>query len=500
MRFCDRTACVFFLILSVIAQSAFSQACPAPDVATVTVPRGALSVTLSWASKSAQVYQNDVWDCDCAHRVGTLSGGAWSFTVTVDGSPVPLSDASGSVTAYGYGPTGTSMCSNHGPDATPPVIPGPVPHSYTLDVSSLTQSHSIEVVSTAIGCGSGTSQYMGNGTDDPRFQPGPAYSFEYPIRVIPNATWLERNPVIFLPGIGASELKDRNTNSRLWPSIGGLFSGRLTLDPALANPPLVYASDLIHHFPASDVYGLLVGWLEGAGYTRYDDHSDSIYRTYDGCEMSQSDAMLFLFPYDWRKSNNESAAGLRELVSCARKLHPHALGIDIVAHSMGGLVAKRYIDDGGEFNRLITIATPWSGAPKGIWVLETGGFLSGIGGLLTSRPIAHIAPWMTGMNELLPTAHYFALAAATPGARWPFREDGWDLNGNGTDTDSLTYPDMVTILDSRHPSTYPYTPQPNPGSANLAFHGPNGEADFWDDANGRYTQFVGNAGAYCTIA
>src|SRR5207237_3094160 len=81
---------------------------------------------------------------------------------------------------------------------------------------------------------------------------------------------------------------------------------------------------------------------------------------------------LFVFAYDWRKSNVENADTLRDYIGCVQQFYPNDK-VDIVAHSNGGLLAGRYIlANPGKVNRLITIAPPWLGAPKAINVLETG--------------------------------------------------------------------------------------------------------------------------------
>jgi pimeloyl-ACP methyl ester carboxylesterase len=82
---------------------------------------------------------------------------------------------------------------------------------------------------------------------------------------------------------------------------------------------------------------------------------------------------LFPFPYDWRKDIDLTAEDLHTLVGQAQV----ASGQDqvvIVAHSMGGLVARNYLFTYGTNNvdQLITLGTPYLGAPKVAKVLEAG--------------------------------------------------------------------------------------------------------------------------------
>lgn len=86
---------------------------------------------------------------------------------------------------------------------------------------------------------------------------------------------------------------------------------------------------------------------------------------------------LFVFDYDWRLSNFHSAHALRRFIEDTPELAQKE--IDIVAHSMGGVVARIYLDrHGGEdrVNSLITLGTPQWGSLKILDML-----LSGFGGL-----------------------------------------------------------------------------------------------------------------------
>lgn len=85
---------------------------------------------------------------------------------------------------------------------------------------------------------------------------------------------------------------------------------------------------------------------------------------------------LFVFPYEWRKSNVETARLLRDRVD-AIKSATNWPKVDIVAHSMGGLVAREYIEmqDGGDsIDQLITLGTPQNGSPESYLIWGIGDF------------------------------------------------------------------------------------------------------------------------------
>lgn len=83
--------------------------------------------------------------------------------------------------------------------------------------------------------------------------------------------------------------------------------------------------------------------------------------------------------------------------------------VSIVAHSMGGLVASKYIADGhaDKIDKLITIATPYLGAPKTLYSLETGNFFQSYQDIVLSKYLKPLLPNMKSVYQLLPPAPYF---------------------------------------------------------------------------------------------
>lgn len=107
---------------------------------------------------------------------------------------------------------------------------------------------------------------------------------------------------------------------------------------------------------------------------------DPIFKTYDSLVETfekngyTKDKDLFLFPYQWRDSNVNSAKLLREKIAEIRK-NKNWPKVDIVAHSMGGLIAREYIestDYQNDIDQLITIGTPHKGAPEDYLVWDGG--------------------------------------------------------------------------------------------------------------------------------
>lgn len=110
--------------------------------------------------------------------------------------------------------------------------------------------------------------------------------------------------------------------------------------------------------PILHTYDDLVSTLEANGYT--------------------SGADLFTFAYDWRASNVTTAALLKQKIDEVKALCS-CEKVDLVAHSMGGLVARQYVQSGeydNDVDQLIFLGTPHRGAPKAYLMWEGGEFVS----------------------------------------------------------------------------------------------------------------------------
>src|SRR5512139_1809687 len=146
-----------------------------------------------------------------------------------------------------------------------------------------------------------------------------------------------RPPLVGIPGLMGSELIDPRTGEVLWGRPKGLLS--TAADTRLALPmepgeetPLVAPEGILKIGPV-DIYASSVKVLvEGGGYTPV---------TQPG-PIPQ--APLFTFSYDWRLSCASNAGRLAALItSIQKRSNDPSLKIDIVAHSMGGLIARYYI-------------------------------------------------------------------------------------------------------------------------------------------------------------
>lgn len=107
---------------------------------------------------------------------------------------------------------------------------------------------------------------------------------------------------------------------------------------------------------------------------------DPILHTYDDLLATLDangytpDVDLFPFPYDWRASNVDTAALLKQKID-AVKVVCACDTVDLVAHSMGGLVARQYMQSAlyeDDVDQLVFLGTPHQGAPNAYLMWEGG--------------------------------------------------------------------------------------------------------------------------------
>jgi pimeloyl-ACP methyl ester carboxylesterase len=225
----------------------------------------------------------------------------------------------------------------------------------------------------------------------------------------------EQPPLIVIPGIMGSKLRSRETQAVLWPgSVWNLVSNKfddlaLEIDPATLTPrPSRYeAFDITDTAAGRDFYNRLIETLQQYGDFR---------RTAAGTPVSDAfERHLYVFPYDWRRDNVETARELDALIDQIRRDYGRPdLKVDIVAHSMGGLVSRYYMRFGTEdvldrdrpditmrgaakVNRLILLGTPSLGSANTI-----RGFIEGEKIVRTVTPETLLT--MPSVYQLLPNA------------------------------------------------------------------------------------------------
>jgi len=142
-----------------------------------------------------------------------------------------------------------------------------------------------------------------------------------------------------------------------WLTSDPVAATQKKIDPVIIIPGLlgsaekngVWIIDPIFH-----VYDNLIATLAANGYTSGKD--------------------LFTFPYDWRRSNVDTALDLKTKIDAVKEICK-CDKVDLVAHSMGGLVARQYVQSPAyshDVDQLIFLGTSHLGAPKAYLTWEAG--------------------------------------------------------------------------------------------------------------------------------
>jgi pimeloyl-ACP methyl ester carboxylesterase len=263
-----------------------------------------------------------------------------------------------------------------------------------------------------------------------------------------------RNPVIVIPGILGSKLIEQHTGQIVWGAFADGYA-----NPKHADGARLFALPMEHGQALSDLTDATVsdGSLERVTVSVLGLHINlrayvhilstlgvGSYRDEplgrDAIDYGPGHFTCFQFDYDWRRDNVENARRLDAFIKEKRayiqeqyKLHYGIEGgevkFDIVAHSMGGLVARYYLrygdadlpSDGSQpevtwagaehVRRLVLVGTPNAGSAKAMDELLHG---ADIGPTLPTYSPA-ILGTMPSIYQLLPRGRHGAMRDAQTG-------------------------------------------------------------------------------------
>lgn len=211
------------------------------------------------------------------------------------------------------------------------------------------------------------------------------------------------NPIIIIPGIMGSKLY--KNNECLWIDfglIGGKDLKKLIIDSPITlkcekclqdvkNSPYCdyekYEAKVKHSFTGITQDMFIFNVFGKNPFKKLEKHlSEKLnYKT----TSTNKKRNLFVFTYDWRLCNRISAKKLSNYITELKKKEIKAnQKIDIIAHSMGGLIARDYIENLGGNNfidKLIMLGTPNYGAVSAFQVLLQGAPLPTVGKSISQK-------------------------------------------------------------------------------------------------------------------
>lgn len=196
-------------------------------------------------------------------------------------------------------------------------------------------------------------------------------------RVAARQSLATRNPVIVIPGIMGSRLMVKSQRRSIWGDFTSDHANPTTAEdaPLIALPmspgePLDrllgmgYADGSLADFRCKfagiplrrRVYGNVLAAMGVSGYMEVGDGDEA------AAAEGAGHAAAFEFDYDWRRSLDESAIRFQRFVKQlgrhirSHRRHREPLRFDVVAHSMGGLLLRYYLQYGGQL-------LPYDGSP-----------------------------------------------------------------------------------------------------------------------------------------
>jgi len=172
-----------------------------------------------------------------------------------------------------------------------------------------------------------------------------------------------KRPLIFVPGIRTSRLAIRKENGSLeqfWPLMPHEFLIKEKLDRVFH-----YLETNIHLKPDDnnndDIKIMATGLIPFA---------------YDGLIKSilawgyKPNSDFWIFPYDWRQSNKISGRLLAKFIEEKTEGKSDDNGVDIISHSMGGIIAQAASQNGAPIRRVAYVACPHLGSPLAYFILH----------------------------------------------------------------------------------------------------------------------------------
>jgi len=249
-----------------------------------------------------------------------------------------------------------------------------------------------------------------------------------------------RNPVIVIPGVMGSNLVAMESAKSIWGDFqqrDSHQSMRLIGLPIKLGTPL----DQLHSLSESDgtlgelkskVAGMTVRMsfygdvLTALGVGSYSGKAKLRSKHIPDYDVGDSASVAFEFSYDWRRSLDESAAALQQFITQATRFlqlqrgNNDSIKFDIVAHSMGGLVLRYFLQYGGQripYDGSLPRLT-WAGAQKVATAVivgtPNGGSLKVMDRLVSGLPKTPLTPaygpmitgTMPSLYQLMPRSRH----------------------------------------------------------------------------------------------
>jgi pimeloyl-ACP methyl ester carboxylesterase len=212
---------------------------------------------------------------------------------------------------------------------------------------------------------------------------------------------------VVIPGIGGSVL-ERVQNGRgeiVWGALGTAVRSMFSPEALRVGPgDGIRAIGAISDWQVLDDLTVVHGY---AGVVRMIANASGLKVDWGHPDARDHSAQVVVFPYDFRRSIEQSADELDAMITARLSALASSMGdrearVVIVAHSMGGLVARAWArrPDPSRWCRAIaTLGTPHLGAPKALSFMQSG---LNLGPIAIAPRLSEVIKEWQSTHELLP--------------------------------------------------------------------------------------------------
>ena len=211
-----------------------------------------------------------------------------------------------------------------------------------------------------------------------------------------------RNPVLIVPGVLGTEIF--KGSEELWMDLGKIIApGNDTfLDP------LLFGTDLLPDDPNLNLGNVISEKTIDLGLVEFEfNYTERLLKEFEGQGYTEN-VDLFMFPYDWRYGVNDININAFEQKILDIKTQTGSDEIDVIAHSTGGLLVKKYAMDNPTTNyigKAVFVGVPNTGAPKAIKALLVGDHFGNP--FLSLSEMRKLAKNMPVVYDLAPSRQYY---------------------------------------------------------------------------------------------
>jgi hypothetical protein len=264
----------------------------------------------------------------------------------------------------------------------------------------------------------------------------PGYSTYVEYSIFSPAVWVKdpnfvapaptptKTPVLIIPGVLGTELY--KGNNFLWPNIQNMYDD----DEDIFLDSLAF-NNYLKPFDSSVIPNHVIKKIDPLGNFRKFDYTEGLLNVLTSQTVGYTEGKdLFTFPYDWRYGVSgkfedgttvvDQLKGQIDYILTQTEAGKKAGKVNVVAHSTGGLLVKKYVMDNlisHHIDKIIFVGIPNLGSVKAVQTFLQGDRFSIP--FLNAAEMQYLSKNMPVMYDLLPSSQYYNFAGSYVEIRKP---------------------------------------------------------------------------------